>query len=111
MKERRERGDLIEAFKVLTGIYKIDRDAWFRRSNFATTRETRSSVTIEDGTTKRNTEVLYKPPASHDTRNNFFTVRVVRRWNELPEEVRSQKSINGFKTALDRGLEVRNILN
>ena len=33
---------------------------------------------------------LYKPPVSHDIRNNFFTIHVVRR-NELPESVRSQK--------------------
>ena len=56
---------------------------------------------------RNNTEVLYKPPASHEIRDNFFTVRVVRRWNGLPEEVKSQKSVNGFKTALDNWLETQ----
>ena len=107
LKERRERGDLIETYKVLNGIYGVDRDAWFRRANQLTTRETRSSVTIEDGATTQNAEVLYKPTANHDTRDNFFTVRVVRRWNVLPEAVKTQKTVNGFKTALDRWLETR----
>ena len=101
LKKRRERGDLIETFKALKGFYKIDPDKWFNRADQGTARETRSSVTVEDGMTTRNTEILYKPPASHDIRNNFFTVRVVRPWNELPEDVRSQKTVNSFKTALD----------
>ena len=107
LKRRRERGDLIEAYKVLSGVYKVDRDAWFKRAIQPTVRETRSSVTIEDGVTTRNAEVLYKPAANNDTRNNFFTIRVIRRWNELPEAVKTQKSVNGFKTALDKWLETR----
>ena len=111
LRKRRERGDLIETFKALKGFYKVDRDVWFCRANQRTMRETRASVTIEDGVTTQNTEVLYKPPAIHDLRNNFFTVRVVRPWNELPEDVKSQKTVNGFKTALDRWLESRGEIN
>ena len=107
LRTRRERGDLIEAYKILQGVYKVDRDAWFSRTVQQTARETRSSVTIEDGITRQNTEVLYKPPAAHDIRNNFFTVRVVRQWNELPEIVKTQKNVNSFKSALDRWLDAR----
>ena len=35
-------------------------------------------------------------------RKHFFTVRVVKKWNELPEEVKNQTSINGFKNSYDR---------
>ena len=111
LKKRRERGDLIEAFEALQGFYKVDRDVWFSRADQRTARETRSSVTVEDGTTTPNTDILYKPPASHDIRNNFFTVRVVRPWNGLPESVRSQKTVNGFKTALDGWLQSREETN
>ena len=112
LRERRERGDLIETFKVLKGVYKVEAEAWFQKAA-QTARETRSSVTVEDGVARRNTEVLYKPPANHEIRDNFFTVRVVRKWNSLPEEVKSQKTVNGFKSALDRWLEIReqNTLN
>ena len=34
--------------------------------------------------------------------NNFFTVRTVRPWNDLPESVKGQKTTNPFKTAFDR---------
>ena len=107
LKERRERGDLIEAFKVLKGFYKVDKDVWFRRIDQRTTRETRSSVTVEDGTATQKTDILYKPQVSHDIRKNFFTIRVVRQWNALPESVRSQKTVNGFKTALDGWTQMR----
>ena len=105
LKKRRERGDLIEAYKVLHGVYGVDREAWFKRVDQLTARETRSSVTIEEGVSTHNAVVLYKPMANHDTRDNFFTVRVVRRWNELPENVKTQKTVNSFKTALDKWLE------
>ena len=110
LRVRRERGDLIEAFKLLNGVYKVEADTWFQRVP-QSARETRSSVTVEDGETKRNTDVLYKPPAKHEIRENFFSVRVVRRWNALPEEVKAQKSVNGFKTVLDRWLKIQEEIN
>ena len=106
LRQRRERGDLIETFKVLKGIYKVNAENWFEKVNLSA-RETRSSVTVEDGVATRNSEVLRKPPAKHDIRDNFFTVRVVRKWNSLPEEVKSQNSVNGFKTALDRWIQTQ----
>ena len=81
----------------------MDRNAWFQINQ--QNRATRSSVTVEEGVTKQNAEVLYKPPANHEIRDNFFTVRVVRRWNDVPEEVKSQNSVNGFKTALDKWIK------
>ena len=46
--------------------------------------------------------MLEKERARLDIRKNSFTVRVVRKWNELPESVKNQKSVNGFKNAYDR---------
>jgi len=36
-----------------------------------------------------------------EKRKNFFTLRVVKSWNELPEEVVCSPSINSFKNRLD----------
>ena len=53
----------------------------------------------------RKTETLYKPSANGEIRDNFFTVRVVRGWNELPEVVKEKKSLNAFKTAYDEWMK------
>ena len=37
-----------------------------------------------------------------EVRKNFFTVRTVPHWNMIPDEIRKQKSVNGFKNAYDR---------
>ena len=54
---------------------------------------------------RTNVDVLYKAPAKHEIRDNFFTVRVVRAWNDLPEKVKEAKSVNAFKTALDNWIK------
>ena len=105
LRERRHRGDLIETFKTLKGVYKVDSTKWFHVIDHERARQTRGSVTMEEGEPKPNTNVLYKPSANHDVRNNFFTLRVVRSWNALPEHVRNQKSVNAFKGALDKWTE------
>ena len=58
-------------------------------------------MVVRDGVEMKKIETLYKKPANNEIRNNFFTVRVTRSWNGLPEEVKSAKSVNAFKTAFD----------
>ena len=38
---------------------------------------------------------------NRDIRKNFFTIRTVPGWNALPDGVRDQKTIGGFKNAYD----------
>ena len=35
-----------------------------------------------------------------ETRRNFFTVRVVEKWNALPAELKSAANLHGFKKGL-----------
>ena len=101
LKDRRIRGDLIEAFKTLKGFNRVDRGEWFDVRSNETSRPTRGNTAIVDGTETKKTEILYKKPATNEIRNNFYTIRVTRSWNELPEEVKNAKTVNSFKTAYD----------
>ena len=85
---RRQRGDLIETYKILHQIYHIDPNHFFRRS--ATTRTRGHSLKLE------------KPRASTSVRLRTFSNRIVNSWNSLPEEVASAPSLNSFKNRLDK---------
>ena len=65
-------------------------------------RPTRSNTTIEDGQEERRRNILYEPRSQKEMRKNFFTVRVVKLWNELPDNVKEAKSVNQFKNMYDK---------
>ena len=37
-----------------------------------------------------------------EIRRNFYNVRVVKNWNEIPDWVKEKKSVNAFKNAYDK---------
>ena len=78
--ERRMRGDLIETFKILNGF-----------SNYGQTLFSKSS---------RTGNLIYR--SSKNKTTDFFSERVIKYWNKLPELVKNKDSVNGFKNALDK---------
>ena len=100
--ERRKRGDLIEAYKTLRGINNMTRDDWFEIRCNEVSRPTRANTVVEEGVERKKTKTMYKKAASGEIRNNFYTIQVVRPWNELPEEVKTAGSVNAFKSAYDK---------
>ena len=52
---------------------------------------------------------IHKPDTtdSNEVRLNFFSVRVVDKWNDLPESVKSSTSINNFKNNYDSHLALK----
>ena len=46
--------------------------------------------------------VLVVERARLEIRRNFFAIRAAKKWNDLPELVKTSTSINGFKNAYDR---------
>ena len=100
--ERRERGDMVETFKTINGFNKVKRDEWFSFRSASNSRATRSTVVInEDGSEDRE-DVLFMGNVRLDSRKNFFTVRSIGKWNQIPDAVKSQKTINSFKDNYDR---------
>ena len=87
LKRRRSRGDMIETYKILTGKEQIDRSLMFKLSKYRGTRGHQFK--------------LYKPHSRLDIRKNFFSQRVITRWNKLPAEVVDVKTVNDFKIKID----------
>ena len=63
---------------------------------------TRANTLIDGSEERRKVDILVRERANLEPRKNFFTVRVETLWNQLPEEVRTQRTVNSFKNAYDR---------
>ena len=86
---RRSRGDLIEAFKILTDKY----DPECTRGLF-TMRESEG--------TRGNSRKIFKPRIRLDLRKYSFPIRIINNWNSLPEWVVSAGSVESFEARLDK---------
>jgi len=82
---RRKKQDLCEVYKYVHGDYKIDASTLFRKS---------------DRTARSHQYKLFKPRANKNVRSNFFSHRVVDRWNSLSADAVSATSLNSFKRHL-----------
>jgi hypothetical protein len=83
---RRDRGDMIECYKYLNGLYKlpdglleVDRNSFTRGHSFK----------------------LKKLRCSTGMRQHYFSMRVVNKWNGLSSKVVSSPSLNTFKNRID----------
>ena len=81
---RRIRGDLIEVYRILNGLEKINPDSLFTRSRYTNIR--------------CHTMKLEKKHTHLDIRKYFFTQRVIDYWNALPQSsLLMQKILNNSK--------------
>ena len=87
--QRRIRGDLIETYKILTGKVNVASDNFFRlHTNSHNTRGHSLKLSVQR--------------SRLDVRKNFFSLRVVRIWNGLPQDVVNSTSVTMFKKRLDK---------
>ena len=97
LQARRERGDMIESFKIITGKVDVDPDIWFTplssREGAASTRATSGHLN------------LARKQANSEVRRNQFSVRIVPKRNALPDHVKTQETLNSFKNAYDNNLQ------
>ncbi|XP_078059894.1 uncharacterized protein LOC144485672 [Mustelus asterias] len=87
LERRRMRGDLIEVYKMLRGLDRVDSQRLFPRAEMVATRGHRFKVL---GGRYRG-----------DVRGKFFTQRVVGEWNRLTSVVVEANSLGSFKRLLD----------
>ena len=88
---RRHRGDLIEVFKMLNGMYDEDVLPRF---------EMREDVVSR--TNRKHSQQIYITRCNKEVRAQFFTKRVAPVWNGLSQEVVDSPSVDTFKKRLDK---------
>ena len=49
--------------------------------------------------------ILLKKRSHHEFRDNFFSSRVADEWNALPDDIKSARTVNGFKCLYKRHRE------
>ena len=87
LEKRRERGDLIQVFKLIKGFDDVDYKEFF--------------TLAADTKTRGHKYKIVKARSRLTVRQNFFSNRVVNGWNGLPEWVVDAETVNGFKNRLD----------
>ena len=97
LEERRERGDLIQAYKVLTGKERVSAQTWFQMcAELEDMRGTRTRAGVFN---------VERMEGRLELMKNFWSVRVANKWNQLPDIVKSAKTVNCLKNGLDNWTE------
>ena len=84
--DRRQRGDMIQLFKIFNNIDKL---------------ETKDKIELQNNQTRGHRFKYYKEITKQAQRENFFFNRSANLWNSLPIEVVNAESVNSFKAGLD----------
>lgn len=106
--ERRERGDMIQTFKIINQIDNVDPANYFTMSAAQHNHATRHAANINiigDDLVQFPTTNLTKLNANGDPRRHFFTHRVVNSWNNLSQDTKLATTLNEFKNKYDKELE------
>ena len=109
LKERRNRGDAIEVYKELRRKTS-DSEGWFKLVD-PEARPLRSNATVENGNVTKREKIIEIERANLEVRKNSFVVRAARIWNDLPDIVKEQGSVNSFKNAYDTWKRNRDTTN
>ena len=100
LEERRSRGDMIQMFKTMSGLSRVDRNQWFQVVE-EENRPLRANTEIHNGVMTRKKNIALKRYKT-DIRGNSFTMRVTKKWNTLPASIQNAGSLNAFKNAFDK---------
>ena len=100
LKERRTRGDLIQVWKTLHMKDDVKPDTWFtfvrKPSNGTLTRHTSDQWNLVKPNTTKSLAI----------RTNFWSVRCVDNWNNLPSAIKSASTLDSFKEQYDSFLNL-----
>jgi ribonuclease P/MRP protein subunit RPP40 len=89
LEERRHQADMIQTFKIVRGIDRVDYTTWFQLAS-----ETGRATTSADDT------LNLRPKTTRlEVRRHFFSNRVVEGWNQIPSEIKNARNVSCFKKA------------
>ena len=88
LKTRRDRGDMIEVYKIVNQLDNVDEEIFFKRSS--------------ESKTRGHNFKLVKPNCRTDIRKFSFGHRVIDERNTLPWEVVNSKNLQQFKARIDK---------
>ena len=93
LEDRRQRGDLIQAYRTLSNKDNVDPSTFF---DMYESKEG-GVITRQKGGLKNIVPNSWKG----EVRHNFWSVRVVAPWNALPDQVKGVDTLDSFKNSLD----------
>ena len=86
LERRRERADIIEAFKIMNGYTDVNPEKFF--------------VFSKDSRTRGHPMKLQKRHCRLELRKNFYSQRVINPWNKLSKKMIAATSVNNFKSRI-----------
>ena len=87
LKYRRLRADMVQTYKIINNIDKVETNKLFH---------------FHQTNTRGHKYKLYKCHCKTNVRKHFFSQRIINPWNNLPEAVVNAKSVNCFKSELNK---------
>ena len=82
---------MIEVYKIIHGLDNVDHSQFF---NFV--------PSGPNSNTRGHQYKIARPHVRTEKRKNFFSIRIIKIWNELPAEVVNSSSLNIFKSKYDK---------
>ena len=93
MEYRRKRGDMIQCFKIINGLVRLNAGDLF--------------IPLGTTNTRGHHQKLCRHRAHKAIRANSFSQRIIKSWNSLPTNVIEAPSVDAFKNRLDKAWEDR----
>lgn len=88
MEYRRKRGDMIQCFKIMNGLVRLDVNELFTPVSMA-------------NNTRGHQQRVRRQKAHREVRAKSFSQRAINSWNSMPENVIQAPSLDTFKNRLD----------
>ena len=86
---RRQRSDLIQVYKIIKNIDRVDKNKLFPSSR-------------TQNTTRGHDFKIYKKTCRTNLRKFSFSQRIVNPWNNLPRDIVNSDNVNSFKNSLNK---------